>query len=49
MNIYLAHMTSENLNDFYDLVKADTPEEARKKVERAYGYGYEVEINIPIE
>ena len=52
MNIYLAKMTGFNGYDgdtFYDLVKADTASEARMKVEKEYGYGYEIEINTPIE
>ena len=52
MNIYLAKMIGQNGYEgdtFYDLVKADTPQEAREKVEKAYGYGYEIEINVPIE
>jgi hypothetical protein len=52
MNIYLAKMIGQNGYEgdtFYDLVKADTPQEARYKVEKAYGYGYDIEINVPIE
>jgi len=52
MNIYLAKMMGKNGYEgdtMYDLVKADTPQEAREKAEKAYGYGYEIEINVPIE
>ena len=37
MNIYLAKMTSQDEDSFfYDLVNADTPQEAREKVENLY-------------
>jgi hypothetical protein len=52
MNIYLAKMIGKNGYEgdiMYDLVKADTPQEARGKAEDAYGYGYDIEINVPIE
>jgi hypothetical protein len=52
MNLYLAKMVGKNGYEgdtMYDLVKADTPQEAREKAEKAYGYGWEIGISIPIE
>jgi hypothetical protein len=53
MNIYLAKITGNDEENesysFYDIVKAVSPSEARGKVENAYGYGYEIEIKVPIE
>ncbi len=52
MNTYLANMIGKhgyNGHDFYELVKADTPQEAKAKAEKHYDYGYDVYVKAPIE
>lgn len=48
MNYYLAYIYNHE-NSFYELVKADDKDEALDKVRDRYGYGYDVELNEPIQ
>ena len=50
MKYFLAKLTGKSDDHFfYELIKADTIEEAVKLAERSYGYGYDIEVGNPLE
>ena len=48
MNYYLAYIERRDAA-FYELVMADTKEQAHKKVKHRFPDAYGIEINIPIK